>query len=219
MTEEPITETSLPRIERSKPKGPGHPLATQEALGRVNSLMEGKQDMVSLADYLGNPSGKTRGTKGGKEDLNSHFEEFIIREDGEIKVLHLLDLQQKLALRGLDVELLGVASIGNVNQKVTSRVHGVDKNNLQSGYERPTVEEGPHMILAPYAIDNDGQLHIFRTIQYRTGESVIDTPRGFADSKSLEAGKQMYEVEGVGERVKANMTRIIGEEAGKNFLI
>ncbi len=74
------------------------------------------------------------------------------------------------------------------------------------------------MILAPYAVDNKGQLHLFRTIQYRTGEAVIDTPRGFADSKSLESGQQMYEVEGAGSRIEGNMKRIIGEEAGKKLL-
>lgn len=83
-----------------------------------------------------------------------------------------------------------------------------------SGFERPTVAEGPHMILAPFAIDKDDQLHVFRTIQMRTGEAVIDTPRGFADSKSLESGEQMYDVENSGEKVTANMRRIVGEESG-----
>jgi len=83
-----------------------------------------------------------------------------------------------------------------------------------SGFERPTVAEGPHMILAPFAIDSEGQLHVFRTIQMRTEEAVIDTPRGFADSKSLENGEQMYDVENAGDKVTANMKRIVGEESG-----
>lgn len=115
---------------------------------------------------------------------------------------------------GLDIEVLGVQSIGNANQKVTAVVQGVDRSKPQLGFERPTVAEGPHMILAPFAIDKIGQLHLFRTIQLRTGEAVIDTPRGFADSKSLESGEQMYDVENSGEKVTANMKRIVGEESG-----
>ncbi len=70
------------------------------------------------------------------------------------------------------------------------------------------------MILAPFAIDKAGALHLFRTIQMRTGEAVIDTPRGFADTKSLESGQQMYDVENSGEKVTANMKRVVGEESG-----
>ena len=211
------TET-LPIIERKSPTGSKHELANQSALDRVDEMMAGKQDMPSLATYLKDIAGKPRGVQGGNADLNSHFEEFVVRQGGDIQVMSLADLQEKLGSAGVAVEILGVESIGNPNQKVTARVQGVNTGNPQSGYERPTVAEGPHMILAPYAVDNEGKLHLFRTIQYRTGEAVVDTPRGFADSKSLETGQQMYEVETAGSRVEANMKRIVGEEAGKKLL-
>ena len=63
-----------------------------------------------------------------------------------------------------------------------------------------------------------GNLHVFRTIQMRKGEAVVDTIRGFADSSALESGEVMYEIEGAGARVKANINRVIGEEAGEQFL-
>lgn len=53
----------------------------------------------------------------------------------------------------------------------------------------------------------------------RTGEAVIDTPRGFADAKALESGQQMYDVENSGDRVQANMRRIVGEESGEALKI
>lgn len=93
-------------------------------------------------------------------------------------------------------------------------VQGIDRTKPMSGFERPTVAEGPHMILAPFAVDKDGQLHVFRTIQMRTGEAVIDTPRGFADAQTLENGQQMYDVEGSANKVTTNMKRIVGEESG-----
>ncbi len=209
-------ETAPITIERKKPLG--QKTINQADLDRVDAMMEGKQSVVGLAEYLKDVAGKHRGTEGGKADLNSHFEEFVVREEGDIKVVSLEDLQGKLANAGVGVEILGVESIGNANQKVSAVVQGVDRNNPQSGYERPVVAEGAHMIMAPYAVEANGQMHVFRTIQYRTGEAVVDTPRGFADSQSLESGKQMYEVEGSGERVKANLTRVIGEEAGEKLL-
>lgn len=174
-------------IDRSKPKDTSS--ISQADLDRVNEMMEGRQKVVSLAEYLRDVVGKPRGVDGGNTDLNSHFEEFVVRDGGEIKVVGLVDLQNQLASAGVDVEILGVESVGNKNQKVSAVVQGVDRNNPNSGYERPVVAEGPHMILAPYALDKDGQLHVFRTIQYRTGEAVVDTPRGFADAQSLESGK------------------------------
>lgn len=208
----------MPTIQRSQPVGARHELANQGTLDRVNELMRGKQDLVPLAIYMKEIAGKSRGTRGGAVDLNSHFEEFIVRKDGALQVQSLAELQEQLVSQCVNIELLGVASVGNPNQKVTAMVQGVNRDSPQSGYERPTVAEGPHMILAPYAIDNDGKLHLFRTIQYRTGEAVVDTPRGFADAQSLESGQQMYDVEGAGSRVEGNMKRIIGEEAGKKLL-
>lgn len=180
--------------------------------------MAPKQGMVGLAEFLKNPDGKKRGTEGGAKDTNSHFETYIVEKDGEIEVTSLLDLQQQLTKAGSPVQILGVESIGNNNQRVSAVVQGVNEANPQSGYERPTVAEGPHMILAPYAIDRDGNMHLFRTIQYRTGAAVIDTPRGFADAQALKSGQQMYDVEGSAPRVEANMKRVLGEEGGKKLL-
>lgn len=202
-------------IERSIPSGEKHPLANSSVMAEVTQNMLPKQEVVPLVDYLRDIAGKPRGSAtGGKEDLNSHNEDFIVKDADGIRVSSLPDLQNLLISAGLDVEILGVQSIGNPNQKVTAVVQGVDRSKPMSGFERPVVSEGPHMILAPFAFDKDGQLHVFRTIQMRTGEAVIDTPRGFADAKSLEGGQQMYDVENAGDRVTANMRRIVGEESG-----
>ncbi len=118
MTEQ--TTTELPSITRSEPKGTRHDLANQGALNRVNEMMVGKQDVVGLATYLSEVAGKPRGTQGGNTDLNSHFEEYIVRKDRKIQVVSLADLQSQLASAGMNVELLGVESIGNPNQKVSA---------------------------------------------------------------------------------------------------
>lgn len=209
----------IPEIERSKPEGPAHELTSKVVLDAASESMRGKAKMVGLAEYLRDVAGKPRGTAtGGKEDLNSHTEEFIIKDDEGIRVRSLQELQTQLAELGASFELLGVESIGNPNQKVSAVVQGVDESNPKSGFERPVVAEGPHMVLAPFAVDRSGQLHVFRTIQYRTGSAQVDTPRGFADAKTLESGEQLYQVEEAGERVKANMQRVLGEEAGESLL-
>lgn len=207
-------------IERNRSQGESHPLAQAAVMEDVTRTMLPRQEMIPLITYLTDIAGKPRGSAtGGKEDLNSHKEEFIVRDTDGIRVASLLELQDLLSSQGLNVEVLGVQSIGNPNQQVTAMVQGVDRAKPASGFERPTVAEGPHMILAPFAIDSQGQLHLFRTIQMRTGEAVIDTPRGFADAKSLESGQQMYDVEGAGDRVTANMKRIVGEESGEALKI
>ncbi len=208
------------QIKRSVPQGEAHALAHQGILDMISVQNKSKQEVVPLVDYLKDIAAKPRGSKtGGKEDLNSHAEQFILKKGEEIKLSSLEELQTLLSEQGLDVEILGVQSIGNPNQRVEAVVQGVDRNNPKSGFERPTLAEGPHMILAPYAVDKNGELHLFRTIQMRTGEAVIDTPRGFADSKSLNAGQQMYDVDNSGERVKTNMSRVLGEEAGEALKI
>jgi hypothetical protein len=219
-----MTEAKIgtPIIERSKPQAEHiHALAHQGILDMITEQNRLKQEVIPLVDYLRDIAGKPRGdSTGGKEDLNSHSEQFILKEGEEIRLSSLDELQTLLAEQGLSVEILGVQSIGNPNQKVEAVVQGVNKDNSKSGFERPTVSEGPHMILAPYAVDKTtGELHLFRTIQMRTGEAVIDTPRGFADSKSLEQGQQMYDVENSGSRVTANMSRVLGEEAGEALKI
>jgi hypothetical protein len=206
-------------IETMLPQGSPHELARQAVLDGVSAEMGPRQGMVGLAEYLRNPTNKPRGTEGGAADLNSHFEEFIIKDGGgNIRVSSLQELQAQLLDAGVEIQLLGVESIGNNNQTVSAVVQGVNSENPQSGFERPTVAEGPHMILAPYAIDGDGNLHMFRTIQYRTGAAVIDTPRGFADATALASGVQMYDVAGSAPRVEANMQRVLGEEGGDKLL-
>ncbi len=202
-------------IERNQPIREGHPLAQASVMQEVSAEMGQRQGLVRLVDYLQDFAEKPRGTVGGNTDLNSHFEDFIIRDSkGIIRVASLSELQDRLRAAGLDIELLGVQSMGNANQRIEATVQGLSRANPKSGYERPVLIEGPHMILAPFAIDESGQLHLFRTIQYRTGEAEIDTPRGFADAESLANGQQMYEVDAAGERVTANMQRIVGEESG-----
>ena len=101
---------------------------------------------------------------------------------------------------------------------ITAVVQGIDWENPKSGNERPVLGESSHMVLDVHAFDGNGNLHIFMTIQMRKGEAVVDTVRGFADQKALESGEQMYEIDGAGERIKTNITRVIGEEAGKQLL-
>lgn len=210
-----MPETDL-TIERSIPQGDTHPLAHEGILGMITEQNRAKQEVVRLIDYLKDIGGKPRGNEtGGKEDLNSHQEDFILKEGEEIRIASLPELQEILRAQGVSVEVLGVQSIWNANQKVDAVVQGVNRANPNSGFERPTVAEGPHMILAPYAIDKNGKLHLFRTIQMRTGEAMIDTPRGFAAAKELEDGTQMYDdIDKNGDKITANMKRIVAEESG-----
>ncbi len=76
MTEQ--ADTTL-EIQKNEPGSATHPLANQETLSRVNEMMEGKNDIVSMATYFREIAGKPRGIEGGQKDLNSHFEEFVIR--------------------------------------------------------------------------------------------------------------------------------------------
>jgi hypothetical protein len=215
-----MAENEQIHIERNRSIGEGHPLAQSTVMSEVTSSMAPKQEMVRLVDYLRDIAGKPRGSEtGGKEDLNSHTEELIIKDSEGIRLASLSEFQDTLRSLGANVEVLGVQSIGNSNQRVEAVVQGVNRANPKSGFERPSLIEGPHMILAPYALDKDGQLHVFRTIQYRTGEAEIDTPRGFADSKALENGQKMYDIEGSSERVAANLQRIVGEESGNALQI
>lgn len=208
-------------IEKSHPQGETHALANKGILDMITEANKEKQEVVPLVDYLKEIAGKPRGNAtGGKEDLNSHDEELIIKEGDEIKVTSLSKLQELLEEQGLSIKVLGVQSIGNKNQKVESVVQGVDRSNPKSGFERPVVDEGPHMILAPYAVDKKGQLHLFRTIQMRTGQASIDTPRGFAAAKELEDGQQMYDdIDKNGDKIGENMKRIVSEESGEALKI
>lgn len=197
------TGEGLPTIERNKPQGETHALAHQQVLDLITEKYADRQGVVPLIEYLQRDSAKPR------SGLNPHQEQFILQTGSEIRLSSLSELAE--IMEPLETKVLGVSSIGNKNQTVTAVVQGVNKDNLQSGYERPTVAEGPHMILAPYAIDKKGEMHLFRTVQMRTGEAVIDTPRGFA--KDL-LGGQMYDVENEGENVQVSMKKIVSEETG-----
>jgi len=208
----------IPRITNLEPSGKPHELVSASTLEGASMDLKTRREMIPLFEYLGRENAKPRGTEGGNTDLNSHKETFILREDGQIKLKDLSDLQKMLQLAGFNADLLGVQSIGNPNQTVNSVVQGVNENDPLSGFERPTVSEGPHMIVAPYAYDKNGKLHVFRTIQYRTGSASVDTPRGFLDAQTLASGKHIYKVEGSEGKVTDNLKRIIKEEGGEKFL-
>lgn len=72
-------------IERSRPQGPEHPLAKPSVIEDVTAAMFPKQELVPLITYLIDIAGKPRGSStGGKGDLNSHSEEFIVKDDSGI---------------------------------------------------------------------------------------------------------------------------------------
>ena len=209
----------IPRITNLEPVGKAHELVSATTLEGVSMDIKTRREMLPLFEYLGQDYAKPRGFEGGNKDLNSHKETFILREEGQIKLKDLGELQAMLKLAGFNADLLGVQSIGNANQQVTAVVQGVNEAERNtSGFERPTVSEGPHMIVAPYAYDKDGKLHVFRTIQYRTGSAAVDTPRGFMDAKTLASGEHIYKVEGSEGKVQENLKRIIKEEGGEKFL-
>ncbi len=214
-----MTEGEMPRITNLEPVGKAHELVSAATLDGASIDIATRREMVPLFEYLGRENTKPRGSEGGNKDLNSHTETFIIKEDGQIKLKDLSQLQEMLRLAGFNADLLGVQSIGNPNQKVNAVVQGInEKEPGTTGFERPTVSEGPHMIIAPYSYDKDGKLHVFRTIQYRTGSAAVDTPRGFMDAETLASGKHVYKVEGSESKVQDNLKRIIKEEGGEKFL-
>src|SRR3989344_8059689 len=55
-----------------------------------------EEALVSWSEF----SAKPRGSKGGREDLNSHPETFIVREGPDLKVISLVELQQELTKLG-----------------------------------------------------------------------------------------------------------------------
>jgi hypothetical protein len=216
----PEMSPELPKATTIKPIGKENEIVTPIALDKTSFRLSDRKKMIPLFEYLQKADGLKRGTEGGGKDLNSHLETFIVKENGEIKLKDLNELQEMFTLGGLNVEVMGVHSIANKgrNQVVSGTVQDVDKNNSSSGYERPTIAEGPHMILGVYAKDKDGKLHIFRTVQMRGGQASVDTFRGFADSKTLASGKHIYQVEGSEQKVNDNITKIVKEEGGEKFL-
>lgn len=208
----------ISHITTLEPVGQKHELADPKFLEGLSMKIEPRKKMIPLYQYLDKVHGKPRGQEGGTKDLNSPAEQFIVKEGDEIKLKNLTELQEMLKLGGFNADILGVQSVGQKNQMVTAVVQDVDPNNPQSGYERPVVSEGPHMIIAPYAYDKDGKLHVFRTVQFRTGKASIDTARGFLDADTLASEQHIYKVEGSEEKVKENLGKIIKEEGGDKFL-
>lgn len=85
-----MSESNMSNIEISTPHGETHPLAQATVLEDVKHTMGPKQEMVPLVDYLRDIAGKPRGSAtGGKEDLNSHNEEFIVKDTQGIRVASL----------------------------------------------------------------------------------------------------------------------------------
>ena len=212
------TLSHAPNVVKFEPIGQPHPLVSQHGLDRVTSEMEKRNQMVPLYEYLSREVSKPRGFEGGDKDLNSHNETFIFKEGDEIKLHDLAQFKDMLQAAGFQAELLGVQAIGNSIQMVSAQVQGIDEENLYSGYERPTISEGPHMIVAPYAYDRMGRLHVFRTIQQRTGKASIDTVRGFMDAETLSTGQHLYKIDGAQDKVQSNLHRIVKEEGGEKFL-
>ncbi len=208
----------MPKITQLEPVGTPHELVSSSVLEGVSMNLAKRNEMIPLYEYFERANKKPRGFEGGDKDLNSHNETFIFKEGNEIKLHDLAEFQEMLRLGGFNADLLGVQAIGNKNQVVAAMVQGVDEQKANSGYERPTVSEGPHMIVAPYAYDKDGKLHIFRLIQHRTGSASIDTVRGFMDAQTLTTGSHVYKVEGSEANVQKNLQRMIKEEAGEKFL-
>jgi hypothetical protein len=214
-----MPEGEIPRIHNLQPVGREHELVNAATLEGVSMDIKTRREMIPLFEYLGKDFAKPRGFEGGINDLNSHKETYIVRENNQIKLKDLSELQEMLRLAGFNADLLGVQSIGNANQNVNAVVQGINESERSTtGFERPTVSEGPHMIIAPYAYDENGKLHVFRTIQYRTGSAAVDTPRGFMDSETLSSGKHIYKIEGSEGKVEENLKRIIKEEGGDKFL-
>lgn len=161
--------------------------------------------MIPLKDYL-RLGLKPRGS--GKGTLNSHFEKMISTSYSE----------ELLSAMGCSIAL---SSIGNQYQTVHAVVQGFNPKNPDSGFERPVLEEGPHMVIGLYGFETKRflfffkkkKLHVFRTLQMRTGRLVVDTPRGFATSEMLESKEQIYTANQ--DQVIANLIKIMKEEAGK----
>ena len=202
-----------------EPVGKPHELVSTQMLEGGSMDIKTRREMLPLFEYFGQEYAKPRGTEGGNKDLNSHKETLIIKEGNEIKLKDLNEFQGMLKQAGFNADLLGVHSIGNTNQTITSQVQGINENERKTtGFERPTVSEGPHMIMVPFAYDKEGNIHVFRTVQYRTNSAGIDTPRGFMDAETLKSGKHVYKVKGSEAKIDENIKKIIKEEGGEKFL-
>lgn len=180
-------------------------IVNEKVLGEIFAANQKSFQMISLKEYL-QKSLKGRGD-GKNNTLNSHNERFIM-ENGDI-----CDLKDINAGFPDDfLKIAGLHSIGNKFQKVNAVIQGYSANS-DSCFERPVLEEGPHMVIGLYAFDQNNDLHIFRTLQMRTGRLIVDTPRGFATSTMLESGEQIYDADR--NQATSNLLKIMKEETGK----
>lgn len=211
---------ATPPIERMKPKGRVHPGVQKVSLSNFTEVAGATKGMQDLAGFIREAVSKNPGIDPTevRSNHNPHLESFIVANKGQIEVVSLSDLQAQLVLAGVETQILGVQSIGNPHQKVEAMVQGINPDDPKSGFERPTLAEGPNVVLAPYAFDNSGHLHVFRTLQHRTGEVVVDTPRGFADHETLVKGKPLDDLDNAEGNVRANLKRVLGEETGEALL-
>lgn len=180
-----------------------HPIINPRTMKEIFEQYKGSFQTIPLENYL-DMGLKTRGS--GNGNLNSHDETFIVRtQNGAMVVKNRLDVHP-------DDTILGVNSWGNQYQMIEAVVQGYNPDNPDSGFERPILIEGSHMIIGLYAFDQKGHLHLFRTLQLRNNRLVVDTPRGFAEAKMLEDSKQIYNADP--EQVTKNLMRIVKEEVG-----
>lgn len=174
-----------------------HFIVNSDSLQQIFEANKSKFQIIPLKEYL-QLGLKPRGTD-PKTALNSHSETMITR-----------NLEEK-PLENSD-DAIALAKIGNANQTIYAMVQGYNPDNPNSGFERPVLEEGPHMVIGLYAFDHNGQLHIFRTLQMRCGRLVVDTPRGFASADMLNGREQIYTANP--DQVRANLVKIVKEETG-----
>lgn len=180
-----------------------HPIINPKVLKVIFEQYKDSFQTKDLKEYL-EMGLKTRGS--GDDTLNSHDETFIVRtQNGAMVVKNRLDIHS-------NDTILGVNSWGNRFQMIEAVVQGYNPDNLNSGFERPVLREGPHMVIGLYAFDRKGILHIFRTLQMRNNRLIVDTPRGFAETKMLENGEQIYDADP--QQVKKNLLKIVKEEVG-----
>lgn len=230
------------QIERMRPRGAQHPLALETSLGAQTAMLRRAQQVQGLAAFLTAEHARTpeipltelrtasvifgSGENQVIRPRRPHLETFVVGrnkegEEGDMEIgfASIQEFQQVLRELGAPIQVLGVERWGNVNQTVESAVQGIDPEQPGSGYERPNNYEGSHMVISLHAFDDDGNIHIFRTLQGRNGVVRVDTPRGFAEREDLEDGTQMYDIEGAGVAVINNLEKLVDEEAGNALKI
>ncbi|MDD4976956.1 MAG: hypothetical protein PHY93_21570 [Bacteriovorax sp.] len=194
--------------------GKQNPAATAGFLKRTLEDQGHKFQTIPLIKYL-KLGLKTRGS--GNGTLNSHPETFIVLENGEITTASLIEVNSHLD--PATFQIVAINSIGNQKyQMVNAVVQGYNDEDPNSGYERPTDTEGPHVIIGAYGFDKKGNLHIFRTLQFRAGNKlIIDTPRGFCHQDTNERGQIICT--SATQDILTAMEKILGEETGDVFQI